>query len=75
MMVVAHIPHDIRGKVAIKAIKLATQVDGLNIVTLGGKLAMRDEHVYGSNPKWTTDLRIFGEAGVVKEGKYGRTVD
>lgn len=75
MMSAAHIPPDVRGKVAIEAIKLATQLDGLILVKLNGKLASRDEHVFGSNPKWSKNLRVFGEAGVVKEGKDGQTGD
>ena len=47
---------------------LATQLDGLTLVNLGDKMAMRDDHFYGSNPKWATNLRIFGEAWVAKEG-------
>ena len=75
MMGAAHIPHDIRGRVVIGAIKLATQLDGLILVNVGGKMATRDEHVYGSNLNWATNLCIFGEAGVVKEGKDGKAGD
>ena len=38
-------------------------------------MATRDEHVYGSNPKWARNLRIFGEACVTKEGKDSKTDD
>ena len=51
------------------------QLDGMNLVDLTRKLTMRDEYVYGLNPKWATKLRIFGEASVVKEEKDGRTGD
>ncbi len=36
-----------------------------------GKLATRD----GVIPKWASQLRTWGEAGVVKEGKDGKTGD
>ena len=36
---------------------------------------MRDEHVYGSNRKWATILRIFWDADVTKKGKDGKTED
>ena len=67
MMGAVHIPDDIQGKVAIKAIKCATQLDGLNIVIVGGMTGMRDFHVFGSNSNWSSNLRTWGEAGVVKE--------
>lgn len=73
MMQAANIPDDIRGKVAIEAVKLATYLDGLRVVTVNGVTATRDTHVFGSNPKWSTKLRTFGEAGVVKEGKDAKT--
>jgi hypothetical protein len=31
--------------------------------------------VYGVNPSWSWNLRTWGEAGVVKEGKDGKTGD
>ena len=71
----AHIPQDTRGKVAIEDNKLATQLDGLNLVTSGGKLTTRDDYVNGSNLKWATHLRIFREAGMVKEEKDRKTGD
>ena len=36
-------------------------------------MATRDGHVYCLNPKWATNLNIFGEVGVAKEGKDGKT--
>ena len=75
MMGAAHVPTDIRGKVAIEAIKCATQLDGLVVVKLGDKTGTRDEHVFGANPKWAKNLRTWGEAGVVREGKDGKTGD
>ena len=66
-------PDNSCGKIAIKALKLVTMLDGLQVITLGGKTATRDVHIYGSNPRWTKNLQTFGEAGVVKEGKDGKT--
>ena len=77
MMGAANVPEDIRRNVAIEALTCAVQLDGLTSVELKGKLASRDEHVYGCNPKWATptQLRVWGEAGVVREGKDGKTGD
>ncbi len=33
---------------------------------------MRDKHIYAKNPRWASNLRTWGEAGVVKEGKGGK---
>ena len=75
MMGAANIPVDTHGKVAIEAIKLATMLDGLAIVVYGGKSDTRYVHVHGKNPRWARNLHVFGEAGVVKEGKDGKTGD
>ena len=58
-----HVPDDARGKLAIKAIKCATQPDGLRVITVGGKAAAPDFHVFKSNPNWAVNLRTWGEAG------------
>ena len=74
MMGAAHVPDDVRGKLAIEAIKCATQLDGLRVITVSGKTATRDVHVFKSNPNWAVNLRTWGEAGVVTDdpnGKYG----
>ena len=34
---------------------------------------MRDKHVYAKNPRWASNLRTWGEAGVVKEEKDDKT--
>jgi hypothetical protein len=73
MMGAAFVPVEERGKVSIEAIKCATQLDGLRIVTINGVTATRDFHVYSVNPSWSRNLRTWGEAGVVKEGKDGKT--
>ena len=75
MMGAAHMPGDSRGKVSLEVLKCATMLDGLRIVEVDGKQMTRDEHIHGKNPKWATNLRTWGEAGVVKEGKDGKTGD
>ena len=60
------IPNDIQGAVGIKALECVTQFDGLKCVMIGNVTA---------NPRWTKKLRTWGEAGVVKEGKDGKTRD
>ena len=52
MMSAANIPTGTRGKVAIEAIKCATQLDGLVIVKVDGESKTRDMHVYAKLPKW-----------------------
>ena len=74
-MSAANIPTGTRGKVAIEAIKCATQLDGLVIVKIDSESKARDMHVYAKLPKWTKNMKTFGEAGVVKEGKNSKTDD
>ncbi len=73
MMGAAHVPDKSRGKVALEALNCATMLDGLRIVKVGDRTATRDEHVYNKNPRWASNLRTWGEAGVVKEGKDSKT--
>ena len=56
----ANVPIDERGKVAIEAIKNATQLDGLRIVTINNATQTRDEHMFGSLPKWAKAMRTWG---------------
>jgi hypothetical protein len=44
-------------------------MDGLKLVKVDGVTSTRDTHMYGKNPSWTRNMRTFGEAGVVAEGK------
>ena len=62
MMGVAIVPDDLKSKVALKAISCATQLDGLVVVEIKGKLATRDLHMFGANPMWSKKLRVWGEA-------------
>jgi hypothetical protein len=48
---------------AIKAIKCATQLNGLRVITVGGRTVKWDFHVFKSNPNWALNLRTWGEAG------------
>ena len=75
MMGAARVPEDVKSKVALEAIACATQLDGLVVVDVKGKQATRDMHMFGANPSWSGKLRIWGEAGVVAEGKDGKTGD
>ena len=45
------------------------------MVEVGGKTAMRDMHMFGANPSWAWKLRVWGEAGIVAEGKNSKTGD
>ena len=56
-------------KVALEAITLATQLDGLTVVTVNGKEATRDVHMFGAIPKWTANLHVWGEGAIVTVGK------
>ena len=73
MINAARVPDSARGKVAIQAITAAVLLDGLNVVTINGKSATRDEHVFGKNPSWSKNMKVWGTAGVVKTGKDGKT--
>ena len=52
--------------IAPKAILLATLLDSLIIVNIDGIDKPRYEHDGISTPKWINDMKVFGEAGVVK---------
>ena len=72
LMNAAWVPDDSRGKVAVEALRCATQLDGLRVVEVKGVKLTRDMHVYGSNPTWIVSMRTWGEAGVVYRGKDGK---
>ena len=69
----AHLPNNLRGRVAIEVLKCATLLDGLNVVTIKERTTMHDVHLFGINPLWTMILHTWGEARVVKSGKDGKT--
>ena len=62
----ANIHTGTREKVAIEAIKCAAQLNRLVIVKVDGESKARDMHAYDKLPKWTRNMRTFGEAGIVK---------
>ena len=51
------------------------RLDGLVVVNVKGKLATSDVHMFGANPSWSSRLKIWGEAGVMAEGKKSKTGD
>jgi hypothetical protein len=51
------------------------RLDGLVVVNVKGKLATSDVHMFGANPSWSSRLKIWGEAGVMAEGKDSKTGD
>ena len=60
---------------ALEAISCGTQLDGLVVVEIKRKMATRDVHMIGANPTWSNKLHVWGNAGVVAEGKDSRTGD
>ena len=66
MMNQANVLKETRYKVWREAYKTATQLDGLVVTEIDGKLATRYEHWAGKNPKFAKHLRVWGEAGTVK---------
>jgi hypothetical protein len=75
MMVGANIPVECQKMIVIEALKTITLLGGLVVVELNGLHDTRDGHCFGSNPKWASELRTFGEAAVVKEKKSDKTTD
>ena len=69
------VPEDLRSTVALKTMTCATQLDGLVVVKIKGKLATRDMHLFGANPTWSKKLHVWGEAGIIAEGKDSKTGD
>lgn len=76
MLSAARIPLELRYKVSKEALRTATMLDGLAIIDIDGRKKSRYEHFNedyehhsGGLPQWTTNMRTFGEAGVVKTRK------
>ena len=61
----ANIPGDIRHIVAPMAVRTATKLDSLTLISLDGNVKTRWEHFYGELPTFARSLKIFGEAGTV----------
>lgn len=64
---------ELTSKVALDAIACATQLEGLVIIEMKGKVATHDVHVFSVNPTWSKNLCVCGEAGVVAKGKDSKT--
>ena len=75
MMGGAMVPDDLKSKVALNAISCALQLDGLVVVKIKDKLAMRDMHMFGTNPTWSKKRHVWGEVEAVAEGKDSMTGD
>jgi hypothetical protein len=56
----------VRYKIWRHAFKTATLLDGLTVITVGGKTATRYVLRAGENPKFADHLRTWGEAGSIK---------
>ena len=65
MMEGALVQDEMQAKVTLEAIACATQLDGLVVIDLNGKVTMWDMHMFGANPKWTKNLQVWGEGRVV----------
>jgi hypothetical protein len=66
MMARANVALGVRYKIWRHAFKTATLLDGLNVVTVGGKMAAQYVLWAGENPKFADHLRTWGEAGSIK---------
>jgi len=66
MLVHANVPMKYQFHLYRDAFKMATDLDGLVMVTVNGKRATGYQQVFGSNPWWTKYLRLFGEEEKVK---------
>ena len=71
MLAAANIPGSLRYKLWKEAISTATDLDGLMVNDVNGKVKSKYEHAFGKNPKFASHLRTWGEAGTVKTKKTG----
>ena len=60
---------------SLKVISCATQLDGLVVVDIKGKIATQDAHMFGANPTWSNKLQVWGKAEVIAEDKDSKTGD
>jgi hypothetical protein len=61
--------------VALEAFACATQLDGHILVDMKGQLVTGDVHMFVANPLWSNRIRVWGEDGVMAEGKDSKTGD
>jgi hypothetical protein len=66
MMAHANVPHKIKYKLFCKAYKTSALLDGFVIVTCNNIEDMRFVHWGSSNPNFTNNLCVWGEASTVK---------
>jgi hypothetical protein len=66
IMSAVNIPQKTRYYVWTKAFQHATDLDGLKVTDIDGKVATRYEHWCGKLPKWVKHHRTWGECGTVK---------
>jgi hypothetical protein len=62
----AQVPNDFRYILWQEAFRTATLLDGLTIIDINNVKATRYIHWEGNNSKFVSNLRTWGEAGVVK---------
>ena len=75
MLIAAQVPNDEQFKLWPEAAKTATHLNNLMPVTIDGVTKTRWEWADYGVPKWTKNLRTFGKAGIVKDGKKGKVLD
>jgi len=66
LIVRAHVPMKIRYRLFREAFKTATELNGLEVVNVDGKVLTRYEHCKGTIPSFANHLRTWVEAGTVK---------
>jgi hypothetical protein len=75
MLIAVQIPDKERFKLWPEVVMTATFLNNLVPVILNGETKTRWEHASHKLPLWVTNLRTFGEAGTIKEGKKGKVLD
>ena len=69
MMGAAQLPKDVYGKVAIEALKCATQLDGLKCITIRSLTTTLDIHVFNENPCWSKIYVHREKHGLLRKAK------
>lgn len=68
----ANMPRDLIFLLVGEAMKMATKLDWLTVMTLEGVAKSRVEYYCGKIPSFASYLKTFGEAGIVTTGKDGQ---
>jgi hypothetical protein len=71
----AQIPYILRFKLWGVTVETATYLNNLVVVTVNGVTKTRWEYAGFEMLLWSKNLRTYGEAGTVKEGKRGKVLD